>query len=336
MAVIMVPSIWLEGARGGGGKAARARDERCESVCRRGLSKGFTVGEAPMLRVRSVGGSGCGRGEDRLSRRQRLAAGDDDAVADLCLREQQFGEGDGYADAAMRRIAPFDLRSVDRDAIAGQAQRVRHRRIVIGARDVRRVLHQDRKGAERRRLFVGAVQNGGGADLIAVAEDGKRLRGEIDRDDQRAIGHALGIPGVITELDRADIEDALDLHVLRRRRGRGEGGRRRLGGGCDGRGDMGRGRGRGEGDPPLGRRPGGCGPGNRCRPMRCHRGNRSDCDDGASEDQSGRNGLATGNHDASSGNGVRNGEDGSVSRAMRVGKSGCAVAVRSGGPLTFR
>ena len=98
-----------------------------------------------------------GSGRDRLADADHLAARNDHRVAQLRYGEQLFRKGDGYADAAMGGIAPFHLRAVDRDAVVGQPQHVGHRRAVqVG--NVVGVLLRDRKGAERRRLVVGAVR----------------------------------------------------------------------------------------------------------------------------------------------------------------------------------
>ena len=82
------------------------------------------------------------------------------------------------------------------------------------------LLPHDREYTGGRRLFLGAEENGGGPDFIAIAEDRDHPGFEIDGDDNRAIGNVSLVPVPFAIFDRAgDRQDALDDEaVIRCRR----------------------------------------------------------------------------------------------------------------------
>ena len=93
------------------------------------------------------------------------------------------------------------------NAIAREAQIIRHRRTKYGGNVVDVLVH-DRKGAERSWGVIRAVQHDSGANFSACAKDVHQLGLYVD-DDQHWTGwDALIIPNPVTviELGRAGYE----------------------------------------------------------------------------------------------------------------------------------
>ena len=140
--------------------------------------------------------------------------GDDHHRADLRDGEQQCGEGQRQAHAAMRVRIARQLARMQRHARPGEPVHVRHRRVVVFIRVVVLVLLQDREHARRRRMprLAGGAGRHGDADAVAINIDAL-VRDRHD-DRHRPLGRALRVPGVLAGLHVLEVIgiDLLGLH----------------------------------------------------------------------------------------------------------------------------
>ena len=98
--------------------------------------------------------------------------------------------------------APADVAAVDRDAVAGQAKRVRHRCITVGRRPVILEFGEDREFAGWGRQTVGPVENHCSTDLMPRPEHGQDWRSEIHPHPDGSRRHAVVVPHEIAVVMR--------------------------------------------------------------------------------------------------------------------------------------